>query len=117
MADRGNLSSNASQASPPHPMSATLRAKGTPNITNKSNPGTLLGVGRMAEKDRGCQTTLQACTVSLTVPSNLDHPALPETNTPTDRHVGTCFHRNLSVLWTTLCKNYSVFLNLDNQNS
>lgn len=40
-------------------MPAILRAKGTPNITNKSNPGTLLGVGRMAEKDRGCQTTLQ----------------------------------------------------------
>lgn len=96
---------------PPHAslLRATLKAKGTPNTTNKTNPGTLLGVARMAEKSQRVPGRNAACTVSPTVPSNPDRPALPETNMAMYHHVGSCFHRNLPGLWTPLCKNYSFF--------
>lgn len=96
---------------PPHAslLLATLKAKGTPNTTNKTNPGTLLGVARMAEKGQRVPGCNAACTVSPTVPLNPDRPALPETNMAMYHHVGSCFHRNLPGLWTTLCKNYSFF--------
>lgn len=106
MADRGNLSVTPVRLQPP-PHACYSQSQGRAQHHQQEQPWDAPGGGK----------TRAARTVSLRVPSNLDHPALPETNTPTDRHMGTCFHRNLSVLWTTLCKNYSVFLNLDNQNS
>lgn len=62
-------------------------------------------VGRRAEKGWRVSGHTAACTMSPTVPSNPDCPALPETSTPMDHHGGSCFPTNLSVLWTTLCKN------------
>lgn len=95
MADRGNQSSNASQASPPTPCLLFSEPRAPPTSPTRATLGRSWGWEEWLRRT-GMPDHAAACTVSLTVPLNLDHPALPETNTPTDRHVGTCFHRNLS---------------------
>lgn len=91
-----NLSSNAQPASPPRAPSSTPEAEGTPNIRHRTSRGCSLGWAVQPRRARaGCRCPAAAS------------PTHPEVNTPMDYPVGTCFHREVPLLWNTLCKNYS----------
>lgn len=103
---------NAGQASSPTPrllVAYYSQGQGRSQHHKQDQPWDAPGVARMAEKGRRVPGHNAARTMSPTVPSNPDRPALPETNTPMYHHMGSCFHRNLPGLWNTLCKNYSFF--------
>lgn len=91
-----NLSSNAQPASPPRAPTSTPEAEGTPNVRHRTSRGCSLGWAVQPRRARaGCRCPAAAS------------PTHPEVNPPMDYPVGTCFHREVPLLWNTLCKNYS----------